>query len=398
MTIACGLMKFIKNNKLIDSAAEVARLAKILSQEKVITLDTEFIREKTFYPIVALIQVGTKTESWLVDPLALRKEELQPLLDVFTDKNILKIIHAAQADQECLFTSYGIVASPSFDTAAGGSLCGFGESPGLAKLTKEILGVSLDKGHARTDWTVRPLPEQLCKYAHQDVEFLIPLTDHLFSRLEKNDRKKWALELSAKYEDPKIFEPLPEDHARKIVKTRSMDKKGFAALIELIRWREARVKSLDVPRKWIADDDLLTSLANVRPKDMAHLSAFRGLNKGELKHSGEAILEAIKVAAARTDVVAPDRTDSTEPEEARAIEVLGVFLKILAEQNEIAPKLLMTNDALLQLLRSKITDTAELVSQGILTQGACDLVGQPLIDLLTGKRSISLQGCNVVLK
>ena len=153
--------------ELVKSADQVLEVAEKLSRCDVIAFDTEFIRESTFFPIVEIIQVATDEESWLIDAQAFKKgyrpgaqggfnSDLQPLLDVFTNPSILKILHAAQGDQECLYTSFGVTASPTLDTAVAASLCGMGDGIGLSKLVKSVMGVELKKGHARTNWSVRP--------------------------------------------------------------------------------------------------------------------------------------------------------------------------------------------------------------------------------------------------
>lgn len=390
-------MRIKAHPKLLSTAAEIQQLADQLKGQEMLALDTEFLRETTFFPIVALIQVATDEESWLVDPLALKAEELKPLLDIFEDKKVLKILHAAQADQECLYTSYGIVASPTLDTAMAASLCGYGENIGLSKLLKEALGVSLQKGHARTDWTVRPIQEQLLRYAHLDVQYLIPLARTLLADLDKNGRRKWALELSARHENKKNYEPNPEGQAARLAKSGKLDRRGFATLKELIAWREARVRHLDVPRRRVADDDILVALANVRPKDMNHLSAFRGLNRGELKASGEAILAAVKKAMQIPDAELPPvpTPEIPEPREARVIELIQCFVKLLSDELQISARHLITADDLVPLLRGKFSSVDEVVREEILSEGAAKLIGEELLAIVNGKRGLSVKNGKV---
>lgn len=389
----------LAHKKLINTPEEVAQLAKNLSAQPMIALDTEFIRETTFFPIIALIQVATETESWLVDPLAFKQDELQPLFDVLTNPNIVKVLHAAQADQECLYTTYGVIASPSFDTSAAASLCGMGDSIGLLKLVKEKLGVQLQKGHARTDWTVRPMPEQLMKYAHSDVEYLIPLARKLMDELDRKNRKQWAFELSARHEDKRMYEPNPEGLTRKLSKSGKLDRRGVAVLKELVAWRERRVRDLDVPRRRVADDDVLTALAATRPKDMNHLSAFRGLNRGELKHSGEAILAAVKRGLAVPDSELPEvpKPDIATDAEARAVELIQTFIKIEAEDMQISARHLITSDDILPLLRNRYSSVDDIVKAGILTAGAGALIGEELLAMLQGRRSLSIKNGRVAV-
>ena len=398
----------MKSEGLLSSADEIQELAKILRQHEVISFDTEFIRESTFFPIVEIIQVATEESSWLVDAQAFKKKYsatdphaydpgIQPLLDVFTDPKILKILHAAQGDQECLYTSFGVVASPTLDTAVAASLCGLGDGIGLSKLLKLVLDVTLMKGHARTNWSVRPLPEQLIDYAHADVEFLVTLAKKLLQDLERLDRKAWALELSAHWEDKSLYQVDVAAMAQKLARSGRLDKKGYAALLELVQWRENRVRQLNLPRKWIADDHVLIDLAHVRPKEMSHLSAFRGLNKGELKHSGEAILAAIRKSAESEDVSLPKimKSATASPEEAQALELIKCFVGVLADQHKIAAKHLLTTPKLLMLLRTPLDSPEELVQSGILGADAASLIGAELISILKGSRALKIQNGEV---
>jgi ribonuclease D len=392
----------IKHLKLLSTAAEIQELAVKLSQAGVIAFDTEFIRENTFFPIVEIIQVATDQESWVVDAAAFKKgfragpttgfdPGLRPLLDVFEDKNVLKILHAAQGDQECLYTSFGVVASPTFDTSAAASLCGYGDSVGLGRLLKSILDVTIGKGHARTNWSVRPLPVQLLEYAHADVEFLVALGQELMKQVDKLGRRQWALDLSAKWEDKTLFETDVEGLAKKLGRGGRMDRRGYSALLELIRWREERVRQLNLPRRWVADDAVLMDLATVRPKDLEHLSSFRGLNKGELKNSGNLILEALVRAAQEVGAVAPprsERLDAPSAEESQVLELVKCYVGILADRHRIAARHLMTTAQLLPLLRHKIERIEDLVANEVLTEEAARLIGGELIAFLHGRRAL----------
>ncbi len=400
--------------ELLSTADQIRKLADSLKHADLIAFDTEFIRETTFYPIVEIIQVATESESWLVDAQAFKKgfrpgpqgsfnPALKPLLDVFEDKKSLKIAHAIQGDQECLFSSFGVLAAPTLDTAVAASLCGYGEGIGLGKLLKAALDVTIKKGHARTNWSVRPLPDQLIEYAHADVEHLVELGKLLLDQLDKLGRRPWALELSSKWEDKSLYEPPVEELASKLARGGRLDRKGYAALVELVRWREARVRQLNLPRRWVADDAVLVDLAHVRPKDMAHLSAFRGLNKGELKNSGEQILNALKTAAESGEVPARPgeekderrgrgRVDIPTTEESQVLDLIKCYVGMLADRHRIAAKHLMTSAQLLPLLRADIRVPEDFVKAGVLGKDAARLIGEELIAFIHGQRALSVEG------
>lgn len=176
-----------------------------------------------------------------------------------------------------------------------------------------------------------------------------------------------------------------------------MDKRGYGALLELVRWREERVRQLNLPRRWVADDAVLLDLAHVRPKDMAHLSAFRGLNKGELKNSGEAILSALKRASEGTEVSMPKmpRPDIPNAEESQVLDLLRCYVGILADRHKIAAKHLMTAPQLLPLLRNRPQTREDLVKAGILSDDASRLIGDEIIAMINGKRALAIQGTQI---
>jgi ribonuclease D len=393
---------------MLSTAEEISLLAETLKRHSVIAFDTEFIRESTFFPIVEIIQVATEEQSWLVDAQAFKRNyrsgdpesydpALKPLLEVFTNPNILKIVHASQGDQECLYTSFGVVASPSLDTAVAASLCGYGDGIGLGKLLKTVLDVALAKGHARTNWSVRPLPAQLVDYAHSDVKHLVLLGKTLLDQLDTIGRRQWALELSAKWEDTALYRPDMDEMAQKLARGGRLDQKGYAALRELVKWREERVRQLNLPRRWVADDHVLVDLAHVRPKDISHLGTFRGLNKGELKNSGEAILAALRRGEEDLETIAPKFPKPSIPtaEESQILELLRCFVSMLADQHKIAAKHLLTTAKLLPLLRGKVSQSSELVEKGILSEEAARLIGDELISMIRGKRALLVKDGHV---
>ncbi|MEK7689382.1 MAG: HRDC domain-containing protein, partial [Bdellovibrionota bacterium] len=309
------------------------------------------------------------------------------------------ILHAAQGDQECLFTAYETVAKPSLDTAVAASLLGYGESIGLANLLKSAMGVTLKKGHARTNWTQRPLPDQLLQYAAADVEHLVKLGDLLIEDLEKEGRLDWAMELTSKWEDPAIYLPDPDGIAERLAVGGKLDDRAYSTLIGLVRWREARVRDLNIPRRWLADDAVLIDIARVRPKDSSHLASFRGLNKGELRNSGDRILAIVK----EFENLPPParirglRLGIPSASETRVMELLKCYISILADELRISPRLLMTADQFFPILRSKdqIHTVDDLVSRGLLGTAAAKLIGSEILAMVHGQRALQVDGMTV---
>ncbi len=387
----------------LSKSSEILELSRTLSKRDRFAFDTEFIRENTFFPIVEILQIATEDEAWIVDLKAFpgeRSKELQPLWDLFRDPKILKIAHAIQGDQECLQTSFGVLASPTFDTATGAALLGLGENIGLGNLLRETMGIEIEKGHSRTNWSVRPLPEQLISYALQDVEHLVKCSQLLEEQLRQKVRFDWALELSSKWSDPKLYESDPIGLSQKLAKSVRMDAKSFGVLVNLVTWREKRVRELNIPRKWLADDQVLVDLAKVKPKDLSHLSTFRGLNRGELKSQGAVILDAIREGR-ENPIPVPKATGAGQnptPEENLVLDLLKAYLAIIAHREKVSLKVLFTVPQLLPLLRAKFETEEDLVNLGILTPEVHRLIGRDLVLFLKGRQSLSLAQGKIVIQ
>lgn len=276
---------------LIQTPDALEQACAELAKSDTIGIDTEFIRETTFFPRIALIQAATEENAWLIDPLAFTEEELRPFLDLLRDPRILKIVHAAFADQECLYWAYGVIADPILDTAVAGALLGLGDNVGLGKLLKEVCHVTVAKGRARVKWLQRPLSRELLVYAEQDVAHLVRLGRTLIDRLKRKSRVAWAMEESIV--PISGFDTPPEDTAMRMAKSGHIDPTAFNVLVELLRWRDDRAKQANLPRAWVCGNELLVSLAKVRPSTIEDLRSFRGLNSKEVDRNGERILDAI---------------------------------------------------------------------------------------------------------
>jgi len=396
---------------LITELDELQEVVHKLRQEDWIAIDTEFIRESSFFPDLQIIQLASRSDAWLVDVQAWRKrcknrrkeaylearlelrEAFGSFIELLEDPGVVKVFHAAQGDQECLYTAMGTVAKRSFDTAVGASLLGYGEGVGLGSLMQRALGVKLRKGHARTNWAARPLPPQLREYAIQDVLHLVELAQGLAHDLEELGRLEWGFELSSQWENPQRYEPDPEASVQNLFKSGRVPPEGYGVLFNLMSWREKRVREMNVPRKWLADDAVLMDLSRVRPKDMGHLKTFRGLNRGELNRSGADLLDLIEKGVRNPAITPPTKGPRKAPattEESRAIDLLKAYLALLADENRISVKNLITVPQMLGLLRSGAEAPQDLVEQKLLSQGAANLVGREVIAFLQGKRALRI--------
>lgn len=378
---------------VIDSAAEVAEVAARLAAREVIAFDTEFLRERTFYPQLGLIQVADREDSWLFDPLALGPEELKPLLDVLGDSQILKVGHALEQDQECLYRAYGTLASPVLDTSIAAALTGRGDQIGLSALLEKLLGIRLKKTHTRTDWLKRPLPDAMAEYARADVDHLVEASEILLKDLERRGRREWAMAISGELAEASRYEPNPDALAQKLAANRRMDRTEYAVLRELVRWREHSVRSRDLPRKWLAEDQLLVKLATAQPTKAEDLAHFRGLGAKMIETGAKGLLSAIHRGLNTPVNEIPKPPERSEPaqDEQPALNVLRCFTIMLAREHDVAMRFVVDPDALLALLRGRFSTVEELRAANVLGRGAVEMFGEELIEILNGRRALRLE-------
>ena len=387
---------------LIQNPIELQELCQKLSTAKEIAFDTEFIRESTFYPQLEIIQIATTEEAWLIDAQAFTEQELKPLAAVFTNPKILKIVHAAHGDQECLLAAMDVLAMPLFDTAVGASLCGLGDSIGLGNLMKQVLGIDHPKAYARTNWSKRPLPKPVLEYAALDVKHLIEVAHSLFEKLEKSDRKKWAMELSAKFTELSLYAVPPEEITKRLAQSGKFNLKDYGVLLELVRWREKRVRELNVPRRWLAEDGVLIDLTKVKPTTLEQLQAFRGLSKGELKSPHlEKILKAIATGMSGDKELPADLKRKNilqaSNEEAIVMDLLKVVLSLLSEEYQIAGKHIVPPGSLLLLVRLKAKTIEDFVASGLVSSQLGEVGTQQIFSFLKGELRLGISTGKIVL-
>ena len=364
-----------KSPNMITTPEALAKMCTELTQETVMGLDTEFIRETSFYPRIALIQVASRTRTWLVDPVALDKTALTPLLDVLVNPEILKVIHASHSDQECLFWSYGILAGPVLDTSIAAALCGLGDSIGLQKLLRELLGVHVPKGRARAKWLARPLSPELLHYAEQDVAHLVALYEKLKDLLTHKARWDWAIQESKV--EAAIFDVPPEEMAAKIVRGAHLHKEE-PILRELVIWRESRAREANIPRGWVADNEVLIALAKTQPKSIEELKTFRGIHAKEIERSGGRIIKAIEKGLASENPPLKETSRDFGRVDSHAVALLQTYISFLAAQLEIMPRFLINAHQSHQILFHSEKSIEEWVTLGILGEEASQLIGQDL--------------------
>ena len=249
--------------KTISTTADLAAFCTEAAKRPYVTVDTEFLRERTYYSKLCLLQLAYQDEAGadavLVDPLV-DGLSLEPLYELFRDVGVVKVFHAARQDLEIFYVDAGVIPQPLFDTQVAAMVCGFGEQVGYETLVRKITKSDLDKSSRFTDWSRRPLTDAQAKYALADVTFLRDIYEHLAERLAQSGRHKWVTEELAVLEDPATYEADP-DNAWKRVKTRTTSGRFLAIVRELARFREAYAQERNVPRSRVFKDDALVELA-----------------------------------------------------------------------------------------------------------------------------------------
>lgn len=398
-----GFMVLLYNSAWVFSARGVIRGMIITTQkalnefcaglksEKFITVDTEFLREKTYFSKLCLIQVsGADKDARAIDPLA-DGLDLQPLYDLLFDSNIIKVFHAARQDLEIIFNLTGKVVQPLFDTQIAAMVCGYGDQVGYERLVREITDAQLDKSVQYTDWSRRPLSERQINYALGDVTHLCDVYLHLVDKLEEQGRTEWLKQEESILLDPQTYQN-PLDEAYKRIKIRNPKPKTLAVLRELAAWREKRAQKKNIPRGWIMKDDTLADMAAQAPKDVQGLKKIRNMSKDLADgHVGKALLAAIKKAldTPHTDWPKVTKRKPPGPAVSARMDILKMLVKIQAALHDVAPKLIISNDDLLKLASEEEPDIPALKGW------RREVFGEDALAVKRGALAIGLKGSKI---
>jgi ribonuclease D len=325
---------------LITDTATLAAFCDRLRQEAFVTVDTEFMRDRTYWPRLCLVQVGGEEEAAAVDPLA-PGIDLTPLLDLMGDAAVLKVMHAARQDLE-IFYRLGRLPVPLFDTQVAAMVCGFGEEVAYDTLVAKLAKAQLDKSSRFTDWARRPLTEAQIRYALGDVTYLRTVYQALKAEIDRRGRTAWVEEELAQLTSPDNFEP-PATDAWKRLKIRTRDRQFLAIVQELATWREQEARRRDLPRARIIRDDLLMEVAASRPGSVEELRKLERVNVD--RESAAGVVAAIRRALAIPREELPRLPEPTAlPRGAGpVIDLMRVLLKQRCEAADVAQRLVATS-------------------------------------------------------
>ena len=337
-------IKIITDTKTLNTHVEEWRSADY------ITVDTEFIRDKTYWPQLCLVQVGGPKESVIIDPLA-REIELNSLFNLLNEYTVLKVFHAARQDIEVFHHLSGKIPKPIYDTQIAASVCGFGDSVGYEKLANKLAGVSIDKTLRFTDWSQRPLSEGQLNYALSDVSHLRIIYEKLKKQLSDSGRESWLSEEFSSLLNLNNYDINPQEAWRRI-KTRGGSKQFYGILKNIAAWRETQAKTQNVPRGRILKDEALTEIAAIAPNSTSQLSRVRAISqKTAESERGHAILDCVKMTlkSSKNTWPSPPPKKEIQPGVGPMIELLKVLLKTQSESEGVAQRIIANNFDLQQI-------------------------------------------------
>jgi len=368
----------------IDTTEKLEQLCQAIKNEPWVTVDTEFLREKTYYPKFCLLQLATSSWVACVDPLAL--PELDTLFAILNSPDIIKIFHSCRQDQEIFYQLTGTLLQPIFDTQVAAPLLGFQENPVYGMLVSGLLNINLSKAYTRTDWSMRPLSREQLEYAADDVIYLARIYRIIMQKLTELGRVDWLQEDFARLTDPRLYQSTPENAWLRIKGRQKLTGRQLSIIQALTAWRERTAQQENRPRNWLLRDDLLLNLAKLQPVSLPELSAVHGINERSVRRYGKQLCRLIGEARERPPVKLENDRQAFKktPQQEAVLDVLNAIVRVRAEQNSLNPSVLATRKDLEKLL---FEDPGCVLLHG----WRFSMVGEELRDVLQGHLLLSLQ-------
>lgn len=375
----------------IDTPAALSALCERFAAAPWIAIDTEFLREKTYYPKLCLIQLAIPGAAACVDPLAL--DDLSPLLELLFNDNIIKVMHSCRQDMEIIYHLSGKVPAPLFDTQVAAPLLGYPDQVGYGNLVQSVLNVALDKLHTRDDWSLRPLSPEQIKYAADDVIYLVDIYQALRDRLLECGRLGWLDEDFKRLTLATLYESTPEQAWLRVKGTNRLRGASLAVLQALAQWREQRSQQRDRPRGWILRDDAMVDIARHKPASLDALKRIRGLNERLLEHSGETLVELVAQAVTNSPLPFPDKAKRTplSPAQDAMLDAMMAVVRLSAAENDMNPTVLASRKQLEPLLLGERDSS-------VIKGWRKPLVGDRLLALLDGSLTLRVQNGQLLLE
>ena len=347
-------------------------------------IDTEFIRERTYFARLCLVQLASDEDCAIVDPLAIG--DLSPLCDLLSDPNVVKVLHAGSQDLEIFFRRCGRVSSPIFDTQVAATLAGFPQQVGYGALVHDLLGVKLDKGDSYTDWARRPLSDTQEEYALNDVRYLPEMYRRLEAELDRNGRGQWLAADFSRMADPATYEVVAEEQWRRVKRVSSLNRRQLGVAREVAAWRENEAMRRDVPKRWVVGDESVIEISRRAPKDAVELAAIRGVSDKIGRGAAAGVIEAVArgMAVPEEELPSLKKRRRTIADVDSTVDLMVAIVRLRAKQNGVAMPLLASRDELERLAGG------EREGHPLLEGWRAAMVGEELCELIDGGLSLRL--------
>jgi len=376
----------------VTDAKGLKALVEKLRKAPAVAVDTEFMRERTYYARLCLIQLATDDIAAIVDPLSL--EDLLPLRALMVDPRVVKIFHSGSQDLEIFFRALGEASAPVFDTQVAATLAGFPQQVGYGALVKDMLGVSLDKGDTYTDWGKRPLSETQVEYALNDVRYLPEIWKRLAAELDREGRLAWLAADFERMQDPATYSCEPSEQWRRVKRISSLSRRQLAVAREVAAWREVEAQTRDVPKRWVLGDESIVEVARRAPKTAEELAAIRGVSDKIGRRAQKGVLEAVARGLAVPDSELPSITKRRRPQGDTdgAVDLMIALVRARAREHGVAMPLLASRDDLERLAGG------EREGSPLLEGWRRTMVGEELLALLEGSLTLRLDDGSLIIE
>ena len=367
---------------LIETAQELTAFCEKIADAEYIAIDTEFVRDKTYFSKLCLIQIASPSDIACIDPLVV--QDLSALKSLFANSAQTKIFHAARQDLEILYSDLGLMPAPMFDTQIAATLLGLGEQIGYGNLVKHYLDINLAKQHARTDWEQRPLSAEQLDYAANDVRYLIQMYPLVLRDLQQYGRESWLENDFSQLLDPGLYQVNNDQLWQKVSGNQKLRRKQLAVLQQLCIWREEIAIKKNKPRKWILSDNIALSIAMSMPSSKPKVANIRGINKATVDKDADAIINCVNTALATPEEQwpTPHKKCKLDKNQEATVDALLAISKLKANEHSISVGAIVNRNELEKLL----LDESDLA---ILTGWRFNLVGETLVDFLKNNLNLS---------
>jgi len=347
-------------------------------------IDTEFMREKTYFARLCLIQIASDDVAAIIDPLAVK--DFAPLCELFTDPSVVKILHAGGQDLEIFYRECGHAMAPIFDTQVAATLAGFQQQVGYGALVHELLGVKLDKGDSYTDWAKRPLSDTQVEYALNDVRYLPEVYRRLNGQLQEGGRIDWLSADFQRLEDPSTYEIVPAEQWRRVKRISSLNRRQLAVAREVTAWRENEAMRRNVPKRWVVGDESIVEIARRMPRSAEELAEIRGVSDKIGKSSVRGLLEAVVlgVEVPEDELPSLSKRKRLNSDVDGAVDLMVALVRLRAREHGVAMPLLASRDDLERLAGG------DREGNPLLEGWRSAMVGNELVELLDGSVTLSL--------